>query len=513
MLNWFTPQKWRQSVPDSNASSREVPSVASVAEEDEDVEEDHVVQRESKYDVEPLVLPEVAYHTPIRSPQSSESDSDDDLTQPSAPVEDKTPSSEGDKFNKLVEMLSSFKPTRPIRPADDSRKNLPKIEYSKLVMLSLTNLDEYMVCIYNLGYSRKWPTKFSQPTSADLKEVWDGEGEGDNVRREAYLVLLNTIPSTLKYLVRSVQSGDVLGVWKAILDRLLHTTPDKKRAMINDWNTLSMNGLKMPLDKFVAHLYTKANTLLRYGVEITESEMVQVFVAGLTKDYDWFRCHQRMSTTPMSMAQATKICFDYAYDHDLMNNNASQPVLNVVDASGNSKPKAICRNFNSDKGCNRTNCAYKHEKSTTAVSGKTTTSVMRKCWACQSTKHMLDKCPKKEEYIKKKRDEKAAAAAEGAYVVLPVILPALVVQGSSKPWVLDGAASKHITTDGTDLHGARELHGSVVFTVGNDKTMVPSHVGSVTFGTITLSEVYLCKECPVKLISESQLILKGVCVN
>lgn len=51
MLNWFTPQKWRQSVPDSNASSREVPSVASVAEEDEDVEEDHVVQRESKYDV------------------------------------------------------------------------------------------------------------------------------------------------------------------------------------------------------------------------------------------------------------------------------------------------------------------------------------------------------------------------------------------------------------------------------------------------------------------------------
>ena len=52
-----------------------------------------------------------------------------------------------------------------------------------------------------------------------------------------------------------------------------------------------------------------------------------------------------------------------------------------------------------------------------------------------------------------------------------------------------------------------------MFTVGNDETMVPSHVGSVTFGNITLSEVYLCKECPVKLISESQLILKGVCVN
>ena len=98
-----------------------------------------------------------------------------------------------------------------------------------------------------------------------------------------------------------------------------------------------MNGLKMPLVKFVAHLYVKADTLTRYGVEVSEEEMVQVFIAGLTKDYDWFRCHQRMSVTHLSMAQATKICLDYAYDNDLMSFEETKPILNVVDASGNSK--------------------------------------------------------------------------------------------------------------------------------------------------------------------------------
>ena len=328
--------------------------------------------------------------------------------------------------------------------------------------------------------------------------------EGDNDRRAAYLVLLNTIPSSLKYLVRNVQSGDVLGIWKAILDRLLHTTPDKKRSLINDWNMLSMNGLKMPLDKFVGHLYVKADTLKRYGVEVSEEEMVQVFIAGLTKDYEWFRCHQRMSATCLSMAQATKICLDYAYDNDLMSFEENKPILNVVDASGNSKSKAICRNFNSEKGCSRTPCAYKHEK-LPAAGGSNKAGVERKCWSCQSTKHMLDKCPKKDEYIKKREEKEAAAAASGA-VHLNMVLPIFAtLLEDSKSWILDGAASKHITTDELDFDGnAKELNGSVVFTVGNDSIMVPTHVGKVTFGNITLSEVYLCKECPVKLISESQ---------
>lgn len=515
MLSWLTPQRWRQVIPSSDSTSREVPSaVQPIAEGDEkEVGENHNEVCDSKYDVEPLSLAvnEFEFRTPQRSPRRSSSD-DSHQTQPSVTVSGVTVNQESIKFNKLVEALSAFKPTTPA-PVQDSRKNLPKIEYSKLVNLSLTNLDEYMVCIYNLGYSRMWPTRFAQPTSSDLEEVWCGDGDGDNVRREAYLVILNTIPSSLKYLVRSVQSGDVLGLWKAILDRLLHITPDKKRTMITEWNQISMSNLKMPLDKFVSHLYVKANTLKRYGIEISDAEMLQVFVAGLTKDYDWFRCHQRMSTVTLTMAKATKICLDYAYDNDLMNSKETKPILNVVEASGNSKPKAVCRNFNSAKGCTRSPCAYKHEKLSAIGTSNNNASAGRKCWSCQSTKHMLDKCPKKDEYIKKRDEKKAAAAASDAAHVALVLPIYATVRSSTKPWILDGAASKHITTDEEELKDSKELNGSVVFTVGNDETMVPTHVGSVTFGNITLSEVYLCKECPVKLISESQLILKGVCVN
>ena len=261
-----------------------------------------------------------------------------------------------------------------------------------MVNLSLTNLDEYMMCVYNLGYSRRWPTRFSQPTIQDLKEVWNGV-EDDNVRREAYLVLLNTIPSTLKYLVRNVRSGDVIGIWRAIMDRFFHATPDKVRLLVNEWNTLSMLTLKLPLDKFIAIIHVKATTLKRYGVSVSEEEVVQIFVSGLTKDYGWFRCHQRMNSTKLSLVEASKICLDYAYDHDLM--TVKEKVLAVHDASGNSKAKGLCRNFNTAKGCQRNPCPYKHDKMTKPVAiGDKKVLVAntggRKCFGCNSTEHFLD---------------------------------------------------------------------------------------------------------------------------
>ena len=175
MLNFFTP-RFRQATPSSDVdtSTREAPSaVQSVTEEDEDVVEDH--DRDFKHDVESPVVSDddVNHQTPQRSPRRSAPVGG--VNSAAATVE-----SEGVKFDKLYDMLSAFKPPPPTHSVHDARKNLPKIEYSKLVNLSLTNLDEYMVCIYNLGYSRMWPTKFAQPTNKDLEEVWRGDVEGDN---------------------------------------------------------------------------------------------------------------------------------------------------------------------------------------------------------------------------------------------------------------------------------------------------------------------------------------------
>ena len=46
-----------------------------------------------------------------------------------------------------------------------------------------------------------------------------------NKLREAYLVLCNTIPVDMKYLIRQVEIGDAIGVWRVLYDRFRHVTP------------------------------------------------------------------------------------------------------------------------------------------------------------------------------------------------------------------------------------------------------------------------------------------------
>ena len=101
-----------------------------------------------------------------------------------------------EQMQSMYERLLAQKPAAANYGSSESNKKrtgLPKVEYNKLVNLSLTNFDEYKISIYNLGYSRKWPECFSQPSAKDLTIEWDGsDNEDGDVRREAFLVLYNT---------------------------------------------------------------------------------------------------------------------------------------------------------------------------------------------------------------------------------------------------------------------------------------------------------------------------------
>ena len=96
-------------------------------------------------------------------------------------------------------------------------------------------------------------------------------------------------------MLNNLGCGDVLGIWKVLFDRFFYLTPDKIRQLQNEWNTISMTELKLTLDKYVSYIYTKAGTMKRYGIAISEEEMVQTFVFGLSSDFDWFRHHRRMN--------------------------------------------------------------------------------------------------------------------------------------------------------------------------------------------------------------------------
>ena len=73
----------------------------------------------------------------------------------------------------VQQLISLAQSVKVSRPGSEERKDLPKIEYSKLVSLSLSNFAEYKEAIRVLGYSRKWPSKFAEPTFQDLQRPWD----------------------------------------------------------------------------------------------------------------------------------------------------------------------------------------------------------------------------------------------------------------------------------------------------------------------------------------------------
>jgi hypothetical protein len=48
------------------------------------------------------------------------------------------------------------------------RSHLPKLEYRKILNLSMTNFTEYLESIGRVGYSRDWPSRLFQPSTSDL---------------------------------------------------------------------------------------------------------------------------------------------------------------------------------------------------------------------------------------------------------------------------------------------------------------------------------------------------------
>ena len=172
------------------------------------------------------------------------------------------------------------------------RKGLPKIEYSKLVVLSRTNFSQYRESIKVLGYSRQWPKEYAEPTLEELKQVWsgvDGNSEEDECRREAYLVLYQTIPLSLKYLVRNVKNGDVIALWRVLYNRFLHVTDASLKNMKKEWETLSMSKMKVSLDEFISVVATKANDLRMVGEKVTEKAEAVALVCGLPEEFAWIK--------------------------------------------------------------------------------------------------------------------------------------------------------------------------------------------------------------------------------
>ena len=246
------------------------------------------------------------------------------------------------------------------------RKGLPKIEYSKLVMLSLTNFSQYRESIKVLGYSRQWPKKYAEPTLEELKQVWsgvDGNSEEDECRREAYLVLYQTIPLSLKYLVRNVKNGDVIALWRVLYNRFLHVTDASLKNMKKEWETLSMSKMKVSLDEFISVVATKANDLRMVGEKVTEKAEAVALVCGLPEEFAWIK-NFFGTKAHYSFEEVVEETMKFAADNGLFKSEGIVgPSLDKKKKEDDDTIENVCVWFNLPKGCNKgENCKFIHKK-------------------------------------------------------------------------------------------------------------------------------------------------------
>lgn len=410
-------------------------------------------------------------------------------------------------------------------------KTLPKIDYSKIVTLSLSNFSEYRESLKVVGYARGWPDNYRQPTLAQLNRPWDGV-DGftvqDEIRREAFLVLYQTIPQSLKYLVDNIRSGDVIALWKVLYERFLFVTASSIKKMKKEWESLSQGSNR--LDEFISRVSSKAKSMAMVGVVVTDQDKATALIHGLSKDFEWLKNYYSTRDS-YSFAEVATESLKFAVDRQLL---ADKPKLKEEQGSSSSSSKLICLDYN-QSSCRRKNCRYKHELVSKKVLHEIESKVkkrkekkdsgvllvkddkkQRRCYRCGDPNHLSPNCPHKtkmDEYAKKLRNgggDSSSGAPKGE-LQLPVFA---IKEVPSADWILDSGAAHHITNSLVCLTDVSQLPtSSVVFTVGNDHIMSPTHVGSVKLGDLKVSNVYYCHECPVNVMSESRLLAVGIDVN
>ena len=406
-------------------------------------------------------------------------------------------------------------------------KDLAKIEYSKLVVLSHTNFFQFKESIKVLGYSRKWMKKYSQPTKKQLKEViWnkvDTDSEDCQVRREAFLVLYQLIPMSLKYLVTNVTEGDVMEVWRVLFQRFYQTSTLAVKAMKKEWESLSQGSKKV--DEFVSEVLEKASNLRMVGVNVSIEEEATALLVGLNVEFKWLQQHFSLQGSAYTFDDVKTEALRVASENSSLTRTDKYAAEKKEVDKTTKKKKGICFDFNSPTGCSRKNCGFAHVKSKLKAKALVAKDKKKKlkdvanavkdakrfCFKCGDPNHIANECPHKDkigEYARKLREGTVAQ-------VTSFTLPCFMSRSSNRDsrWIMDSGSSQHITNSFDDLIASTCVpRGQMIFTVGNDEVMIPTHVGMVKFGAVVLTDVYFCVSCPVCLVSESRLVEDGASI-
>jgi hypothetical protein len=459
---------------------------------------------------------------------SSNSDGEQGVLDP----DPEEPEVEEEKKNKVAikQMAKELSKELVLSDGKFSRSKLPKLDYTKMVMVNITTFPQWLKQIKVVAYTRRWP--LSLTTIGDA--VWDLKEDNSDesmARREAYQWMEQSVPKEEKYIIEFVEAGDAHGIYNNLWNRFYKTTPLTISSEVGKFWSLTQENVAV--DVFAATVHSVAEKLVAAGKAISDQDKATVFIGGLAKAYSQLKEQYRSKTTfkfNATVADAT----EYASLHGLLNSKPSSSssagtLLNVT---------TVCKFHRMKKGCfNGDKCplASSHTKETKGKGWKdgevkavappriakdnkvkgsfaavksNFKDAKKKCFCCGSLDHGIKDCTKKSEFAKFQASQQKGTtmAVNCNFVFMPHLM---AVKPKPSTWMMDGGSSEHITPNDYMLKNLCTLAAPLVLLVGNGQTLVAKTSGTLMLNDVAINNVLFCKECPMNILSEGRLLELG----
>ena len=250
--------------------------------------------------------------------ENPSSNSDDQDVLPDLPESESE--DEEEKKNKVAikQMAKELSKELVLSDGKFSRSKLPKLDYTKMVMVNLTTFPQWLKQIKVVAYTRRWPRSLT--TIGDV--VWDlSEDNSDEsmARREAYQWMEQSVPKEEKYIIEFVEAGDAHGIYNNLWNRFYKTTPLTISSEVGKFWSLTQENVAV--DVFAATVHSVAEKLVAAGKNISDQDKATVFIGGLTKTYSQLKEQYRPKTT-FKFQETVSDAIEFASLHGLLNSRS-----------------------------------------------------------------------------------------------------------------------------------------------------------------------------------------------
>ena len=411
-----------------------------------------------------------------------------------------------------------------------------------VVQLNLKNFHEWKTSIERVAFFRDWPANFLNHQA----DPWDGVLERDintrKLRKEAYFVLVCSIPQDLQYIIEGVRQGDANGIWTRLHTRFQQPTTTHTGMKMADFWSMTMESENLPVDRFISKIRQGALSLKSMGREPSAADCSSVLLKGLLPEFHAIRTALRQAN-PANFEDIASAVLSYADDNGY--NLLKRAARSHTKSSGNilytdvkTKPngskKEVCKNYLKGKCKWGAKCFRQHPSSKTSSSTSATSTGGQnkkhqpKCWVCDVVGHKSNNCPQKSKVkalltshsafspARESKQQQPLPSDDSGFVLMVRISEEIFflgpdIQRSTPTWVFDGAATSHICNDESMFIPGSLRPCKAEVLIGNGDVIYVTKIGRVQLAhNVQLKDVYYVPECPLCLLSESTMDKAGV---